>query len=339
MNRDIKRDSPNPEYWRLYRKQSALRGRMNLADGNDLKLLRKEYRKTLSERLRLRRNIPNPSWIKLDYVRYADDWLVGVWGPFNYVKDLKQQLKEFLEKLKLELSEEKTLITNLKKESAKFLGTLITLKAKLLSIRTHNVNGFKRRISPVRLAMNAPIKSLIQRLESNGFVQYVDTKKLRPLVLQSLTPLPTINLIIRYRSILNGYLNYYSFVDNKWKLKTLFTILKGSLKKAICYKEKISNDKFNKTYGKDITINITKKNGSHVKLDFQCPKLDFTPNKFLIKEFKDPLLAKIWKISSINPLDQACANCGDDRFIEMHHIKHIKTINPKLSSFDKSKNK
>ena len=141
--------------------------------------------------------------------------------------------------------------------------------------------------------MNAPIKSLIQRLESNGFVQYVDTKKLRPLVLQSLTPLPTINLIIRYRSILNGYLNYYSFVDNKWKLKTLFTILKGSLKKAICYKEKISNDKFNKTYGKDITINITKKNGSHVKLDFQCPKLDFTPNKFLIKEFKDPLLAKI----------------------------------------------
>ena len=28
-------------------------------------------------------------------------------------------------------------------------------------------------------------------------------------------------------------------------------------------------------------------------------------------------------------------NCGDDKFIEMHHIKHIKTINPKLSSFDK----
>jgi hypothetical protein len=53
------------------------------------------------------------------------------------------------------------------------------------------------------------------------------------------------------------------------------------------------------------------------------------------KEFKDPLAAKGWKISTISALDQPCANCGSEKNIEMHHIKHIKTINVKLGSFDK----
>jgi predicted HNH restriction endonuclease len=30
-----------------------------------------------------------------------------------------------------------------------------------------------------------------------------------------------------------------------------------------------------------------------------------------------------------------CANCNETNNIEMHHIKHIKTINLKLSPFDK----
>lgn len=34
-------------------------------------------------------------------------------------------------------------------------------------------------------------------------------------------------------------------------------------------------------------------------------------------------------------MENKCANCATDSNIEMHHIKHIRTINPKLSSFDK----
>ena len=42
------------------------------------------------------------------YVRYADDWLIGIYGPKEMAKEIKKQAEEFLrQKLKLELSPEK----------------------------------------------------------------------------------------------------------------------------------------------------------------------------------------------------------------------------------------
>ena len=51
--------------------------------------------------------------------------------------------------------------------------------------------------------------------------------------------------------------------------------------------------------------------------------------------FWNPLTVKDWKVSTINSLDHPCANCGSEIKIEMHHIKHIKTLNVKLNVFDK----
>lgn len=65
--------------------------------------------------------------------------------------------------------------------------------------------------------MTAPIAHLVKRLEDKGFLQTKDGKwhfrSIRPLL-----PLPLKDLIIRYRVILQGYLNYFSFVDNKAQL-------------------------------------------------------------------------------------------------------------------------
>jgi hypothetical protein len=58
-------------------------------------------------------------------VRYADDWLIGVWGNKDKAKALKEQINVFLKTLLLELSIEKTLITNARAERAKFLGVII----------------------------------------------------------------------------------------------------------------------------------------------------------------------------------------------------------------------
>src|SRR5579864_1229617 len=72
-----------------------------------------------------RRN--DPDFRRLYYVRYADDFLLGFIGPKSEAEEIKQQLKVFLrEQLKLELSEEKTLITHARSEAARFLGYEIT---------------------------------------------------------------------------------------------------------------------------------------------------------------------------------------------------------------------
>jgi group II intron reverse transcriptase/maturase len=65
----------------------------------------------------------DPAFRRLWYVRYADDWLLGFSGPREEAEAIKAQLNEFLrDTLKLKLSDEKTLITNARTQSARFLG-------------------------------------------------------------------------------------------------------------------------------------------------------------------------------------------------------------------------
>lgn len=54
-----------------------------------------------------------------------------------------------------------------------------------------------------------------------------------------------------------------------------------------------------------------------------------------IMNLKDPLYAGFWEIRSITNLGENCTSCGSTQELEMHHLKHIRTINVKLSPFDK----
>ena len=69
----------------------------------------------------------DPGYRRLRYVRYADDTLLGFTGPKAEAEEIKRRLAQFLDDdLKLELSEEKTLITHARTEAARFLGYEIT---------------------------------------------------------------------------------------------------------------------------------------------------------------------------------------------------------------------
>ena len=60
------------------------------------------------------------------YVRSADDWLLGFVGPQEEAAAITERLRAFLrDPLKLELSQEKTLITHATTGAARFLGSEI----------------------------------------------------------------------------------------------------------------------------------------------------------------------------------------------------------------------
>lgn len=64
------------------------------------------------------------------FVRYADDFLIGVKGSKKDCEEIKQELHDFLkEELKLTLSAEKTLITH-SSNKALFLGYNVTVRRK-----------------------------------------------------------------------------------------------------------------------------------------------------------------------------------------------------------------
>jgi RNA-directed DNA polymerase len=74
-----------------------------------------------NDRKRLKKTGTTPKYL----IRYADDWQVLTTNEKESVRILKYLNKYFINKLKLELSEEKTIITNLTDKPARFLGFLI----------------------------------------------------------------------------------------------------------------------------------------------------------------------------------------------------------------------
>ena len=71
----------------------------------------------------------DPGFRRLRYARYADDHILGFTGPKAEAEEIKARLAQFLrDDLKLELSQEKTLITHARSGAARFLSYEITVQ-------------------------------------------------------------------------------------------------------------------------------------------------------------------------------------------------------------------
>src|SRR5271165_6086200 len=109
----------------------------------------REKVRELSKRQRLLPSLDpeDPGYRRLRYVRYADDHLLGFTGPKSEAEKIKARLARFLrEDLKLELNQEKTLITHASTGAAKFLGYEITVQKSNTKVTRgrRSVNGSVR---------------------------------------------------------------------------------------------------------------------------------------------------------------------------------------------------
>lgn len=126
------------------------------------------------------------------YVRYADDWVILTDNQED-AERLKHKAKRYLkETLKLELSEEKTLITNVRVKPIKFLG---------VEIRMVKKNGiWVNKVSPDRKRFQQKMKSLSHQI---FYIRKTSTQDMDRLI-QNIT---------RVNSIIVGLINYYSMCD------------------------------------------------------------------------------------------------------------------------------
>ena len=153
------------------------------------KKLRKQYTSHSGEITSIR----NRSNLKTAYyVRYADDWVI-ITDNEEDAKKLKYKAKRYLkDTLKLELSEEKTLITNVKSKPVKFLGVEIRMVYK---------NGrWVNRISPEKQRFDRKMKSLSRELFMLRKTATWDKERL-------------IQNITRVNAIIVGLINYYDMCD------------------------------------------------------------------------------------------------------------------------------
>jgi group II intron reverse transcriptase/maturase len=204
----------------------------------EIRSLRKE-RNSLPSRIR--------TCNRISYVRYADDWMIGIIGKKEFAEQVKEDVKLFLENtLKLPLSVEKTKITSLTKDKARFLGADIHIpkaKESKMVCRTMNGRSIPSRINQVRVNFLMPYKEIIENLAKEGFLK--DYKPGGKIITNAITKwifLEHRAIIIRYNSIINGYLKYYSFVDNYHRFHTIINyILKHSCAKTLARKFRLGS--------------------------------------------------------------------------------------------------
>lgn len=303
----------------IYRKYESLRTKA---------IRRKNYleaKKQLKNMQSVRSRLPNdPKFRRLNYVRYADDWIIAVRGSLGETNQILEKIRIFLsEELKLNLNSTKTLITKPTKSPALFLGTLISISE---HVHFYSGNHGQRLKAVSQIILNAPLDRIFKKLASASFMD-LGTKVGTPRFLWYAESKDSI--IKLYNSVLRGYLNYYSFANNYSRVATsLEWILKTSCLKLLAAKFKLrTTSKVLRKFGKDIKGND---NIAFIKPSYRINVWDFKIN---VSSLIKTLFASGISAASLDNL--ICLKCGSNTQVEMHHIRKLKDLNPKLSEIDR----
>jgi group II intron reverse transcriptase/maturase len=277
--------------------------------------------------------VNDPNYVRIKYLRYADDWIIGLCGSKSLAERIKSAIKVFLQgTLKLRLSEEKTTITNARTEEARFLGTQLTIgkgKAQKIVLTTnHTGKRFKRRSTGWETQMYAPLPKLIQRLKEKG----ICTAEGKPMDKKGWRTLDTEQIIALYSAVNRGIQNYYRFADNWRRLIRIQYILRFSLAKTLARKHKITVKQVFKRFGKDLSISIEGKDGKKDRQVSFYQNQDWAKNREAFQKGSHPDIDQLHTSITMrtrSKLGQPCCICGvtgEDARMVMHHVRHIRKL-------------
>jgi hypothetical protein len=158
----------------------------------------------------------DPKYLRLHYLRYADDFVIAIGDPRRLAVEILNKVQDFLaDKLKLDLSEEKTKLTHFIKKPI-FLGAFILnrILKKNKPVNT-DVHGHKKRIS-IHISLGAPTMKLKRPLMEKGFMKYdKDRFSIRVTALNRVINLEHASILQYYQSIISVIINYYTFANNR----------------------------------------------------------------------------------------------------------------------------
>lgn len=149
----------------------------------------------MARKLKINKSSPiDSNYRHIRYVRYADDFLVGITGPRSMAIEIRKKIDEFLlTKLRLKLNREKTKITNISNK-VPFLGYIIGRRYFISRQRYGKEKKFVSRKFVIS-TLDADIRKMVQNLSQNGFCD------------KSGFPLPNFRLLMLPQSEINKRIN------------------------------------------------------------------------------------------------------------------------------------
>ena len=283
------------------------------------------------------RNLPThplreTSYKSLQYVRYADDFLIGVVGSREDAERLKQDLALFLkEKLGLTLSAEKTKVTNTA-QCARFLNYDIYV-SKSQDIKRLK-NGKRQRVYYGVVQLRMPQEKWAAKLLELGAIRISKDvsgkERWKAMPRGKLMNRTDIEILSRYNAEVRGLYNYYSLAGNVSTLNHFSSLMKYSMLKTFGSKYRCQVRKIKERYVKngEFTVPYMTKTGPKEAIYYHGgfrkqdkPQLGQVDILVIYKKYSKPnsLAARL--------RSKQCELCGAEcGGLVMHQVKRLKDL-------------
>ena len=273
----------------------------------------------------------DPNYRRLLYIRYADDFLLGLIGTKAEAETIKETIRQFLrEHLRLELSQEKTLITHASGEKARFLNYEITIA----SSDTRKTKTVKHGIRTRTRGVNGQVIFLVPK----DVVTTWKAKVMRGTAVRHRAELMNnsdYEIINTYERQVQGLINYYLFAHNvskeMWKLRYYF---RTSLIKTLAAKYKTSTRKICHKYTrytaerrKVIAVEIQRDGKKSLRAHFGATSIHRKTDVMLNDRILNIYMERSELIERL--LAEKCELCGKAEKVVGHHIHKLKDLRKK----------
>lgn len=273
------------------------------------------------------------SYKRIQYVRYADDFLIGVIGSKEDAESIKQKVKNFLfDTLKLEMSEEKTKITHTG-DRARFLGYDITVSRN--QQKKKMANGKTQRCQTGVVKLLVPREKWVGKLfeyqavkpkiNENGKERFVALHR------GKLVNKSDIEILTTYNAEVRGLYNYYSIANDAFKIGRFGNVMKYSMYKTFACKYKTNVHEIKRKYCVNNLFTVayeTRKGMNSTTFYRDGYKRKEMPTKFdNVSEL--PQYSKYLKPNTLKQRVErhTCELCGKDcRNFEIHQVKKLKDL-------------
>lgn len=339
FNRGTKRQI-NPAYKKPL---DVRRGKQEWLKRNENKISegkRREVTAQIQEINQYLRTIPygdpmDNEYRRIVYVRYADDFLIGIIGSKADAKQVKADVGTFIgENLHLEMSAEKTLITH-GNDFAHFLGYEITASSEQNSTRMKT--GYTKRSYTGRIKLYVPKEKWLNRLLSYGAlkINLVEGKEVwEPTRRPGLIRLDDIEILNQYNAEVRGLYNYYRLAHNVSVLNSFLYVMKFSMYKTFAGKYRTSMRKIIRKYSRDgdFTVSYPTKKGTK-SIVFYNQGMRYN-DKVVATENPDVIGRANENRGYTSLIDRLkghiCEWCkAETEDIEIHHVRKLKDLSGK----------
>jgi group II intron reverse transcriptase/maturase len=269
----------------------------------------------------------DPTYRRLRYLRYADDWLLGFSGPRSEAEEIKQAIGAFLrDHLNLELSEAKTLITHARTQAARFLGyDLVVLQNDQKRDRRghRSING--------QIGLRVP-----QEVLQTKRALYM--RRGKPRHRAELLHDTPFSIMAQYQHEYRGVVQYYQLAYNLHALNRLKWVMERSLVQTLAYKLGVSVSAVYRRYQTTLQTDDGARVGLQVKVERAGSSkplianwggISLSRNRHATLEDAPLRVCGPRGELEVRLLAETCELCGSHDAVEVHHLRALKDLRRK----------